>query len=59
VRARSAPPDITAKALWWSERMLGWLAGFGKLRIRFKRCLDIHLALLRLACAVITLALNE
>ncbi|MFM4906831.1 IS5/IS1182 family transposase, partial [Aeromonas veronii] len=29
------------------------LAGFGKLRIRFERRLDIHLALLTLACAVI------
>ncbi|MEM5433545.1 IS5/IS1182 family transposase, partial [Cupriavidus oxalaticus] len=29
------------------------LAAFGKLRIRFERRLDIHLALLTLACAVI------
>ncbi|MGD7312791.1 IS5/IS1182 family transposase, partial [Ralstonia pseudosolanacearum] len=28
-----------------------WLAGFGKLRIRFERSLQTHLALLTLACA--------
>ncbi|MCA8003172.1 IS5/IS1182 family transposase, partial [Burkholderia metallica] len=30
-----------------------WFAGFGKLRIRFERRLDIHAALLVLAAAVI------
>ncbi len=38
---------------WVVERTHAWLAGFGKLRIRFERRLDTHLALLRLACAVI------
>lgn len=40
---------------WVVERTHAWLAGFGKLRIRFERQLDTHLALLRLACAVICL----
>ena len=31
------------------ERTHGWFAGFGKLRIRFERRLDIHDALLKLA----------
>ncbi|GLC97807.1 IS5 family transposase [Cupriavidus sp. TA19] len=35
------------------ERTHAWLAGFGKLRIRFERRLDIRLAVLKLACAVI------
>jgi IS5 family transposase len=38
---------------WVVERTHAWLAGFGKLRIRFERCLDTHVALLALACAVI------
>jgi IS5 family transposase len=35
------------------ERTHAWFAGFGKLRIRFERRLDIHAALLSLAAAVI------
>ncbi|ACR32636.1 transposase (plasmid) [Burkholderia glumae BGR1] len=35
------------------ERTHAWLAGFGKLRIRFGRRLDIHTALLVLAAAII------
>lgn len=35
------------------ERAHAWFAGFGKLRIRFERRLDIHAALLSLAAAVI------
>lgn len=35
------------------ERTHAWLAAFGKLRTRFKRRIDIHLALLCLACCVI------
>jgi transposase len=38
---------------WVVERTHAWLAGFGKLRIRFERGLDTHVALLTLACAVI------
>jgi IS5 family transposase len=40
---------------WVVERTHAWLAGFGKLRIRFERRIDIHLAWLKLACAVICL----
>lgn len=38
---------------WVVERTHAWFAGFGKLRIRFERRLDIHFALLSLAAAVI------
>lgn len=34
------------------ERTHAWLAAFGKLRTRFKRRSDIHVALLSLACCV-------
>ena len=37
------------------ERTHAWLAGFGKLRIRFERRLDTHYALLKLACSLICL----
>lgn len=35
------------------ERTHAWFAGFGKLRIRFERSLETHLALLTLAAAII------
>lgn len=38
---------------WVVERTHGWFSGFGKLRIRFERRLDIHEALLQLAAAII------
>ena len=38
---------------WVVERTHARLAGFGKLRIRFERRIDTHLAWLKLACAVI------
>ena len=41
------------KHRWVVERTHGWFAGFGKLRIRFERRLDIHMALLKLAAAII------
>lgn len=41
------------KHRWVVERTHGWFAGFGKLRIRFERRLDIHEALLKLAAAII------
>ncbi len=42
-----------ARHRWVVERTHGWFAGFGKLRIRFERRLDIHEALLKLAAAII------
>ena len=39
------------KHCWVAERTHSWFAGFGKLRIRFERRLDIHEALLKLAAA--------
>lgn len=38
---------------WVVELTYAWFAGFGKLRIRFERRLDIHVALLVLAATVI------
>lgn len=38
---------------WVVERTHAWFAGFGKLRIRFERRLDIHCAWLSLAAAII------
>ena len=44
---------------WVVERTHAWLAAFGKLRIRFERRLDIHLALLTTACCVICMRTAE
>jgi IS5 family transposase len=44
--------DRLGKHRWVVERTHAWLSAFGKLRIRFERRLDTHLALLTLACAV-------
>nr|WP_115648355.1 IS5 family transposase [Chromobacterium violaceum] len=44
---------------WVVERTHAWLAGFGKLRIRFERRLDTHYALLKLACSLICLRFIE
>ena len=41
------------KHRWVVERTHGWFAGFGKLRIRFERQLQTHLALLLLAASII------
>ena len=40
---------------WVVERTHAWLAAFGKLRIRFERQAQTHVALLSLACCVICL----
>lgn len=45
--------DRLGRYRWVVERTHAWFAGFGKLRIRFERRLDIHAALLSLAAAVI------
>jgi IS5 family transposase len=45
--------DRLGRHRWVVERTHAWFAGFGKLRIRFERRLDIHSALLSLAAAVI------
>ncbi|TYZ52546.1 IS5/IS1182 family transposase, partial [Ralstonia solanacearum] len=38
---------------WVVERTHAWFAGFGKLRVRFERRLDIHCGLLSLVAAII------
>ena len=45
--------DRLGRYRWVVERTHAWLASFGKLRIRFERSIDTHLALLSLACSVI------
>ncbi len=47
--------DRLGRYRWVVERTHAWFAGMGKLRIRFERRIDIHLALLSLACSVICL----
>lgn len=45
--------DRLGRHRWVVERTHAWLAAFGKLRTRFERRIDIHLAWLCLACCVI------
>lgn len=40
---------------WVVERTHAWLAAFGKLRIRFERQVETHVALLSLACSIVCL----
>jgi len=60
IRARIARRGVESKERlgrqrWVVERTHAWLAGFGKLRIRFERQAQTHVALLSLACSVICL----
>jgi IS5 family transposase len=45
--------DRLGRHRWVVERTHAWLAAFGKLRIRFERSAQTHVALLSLACCVI------
>lgn len=45
--------DRLGRHRWVVERTHAWLTAFGKLRIRFERRIDIHVALISLACCVI------
>ncbi|WP_208586684.1 IS5 family transposase [Xanthomonas fragariae] len=49
--------DRLGRHRWVVERTHAWFAGLGKLRIRFERRIDLHLALLSLACSIICLRL--
>ncbi|MDN7751002.1 IS5 family transposase [Burkholderia gladioli] len=58
IKARTARRGIESserlgRHRWIVERTHAWFAGFGKLRIRFERRLDIHAAQLILAAAAI------
>ncbi|KWH30891.1 transposase [Burkholderia cepacia] len=58
IKARIAPLGVESserlgRHRWVVERTYAWFAEFGKLRIRFERRIDIHVALLFLAAAVI------
>ncbi|ALF91038.1 Transposase DDE domain protein (plasmid) [Ralstonia solanacearum] len=62
LRKRGIEPRIARRGIesharlgrhrWGVKRTHAWLAAFGKLRMRFERHIDIHMALLGLACAV-------
>ena len=64
VRARGIAPLIARRGTphgsglgvyrWVVERSFAWLHGFRRLRIRWERRADIHEALLKLACCLIT-----
>jgi IS5 family transposase len=45
--------DRLGRHRWVVERTHAWLAAFGKLRTRFERRIDVHVALLSLACCII------
>ncbi|WP_196305781.1 IS5 family transposase [Variovorax paradoxus] len=45
--------DRLGRHRWVVERTHSWLTAFGKLRTRFERRIDVHVALLSLACCVI------
>jgi len=47
--------DRLGRHRWVVERPHAWFAGMGKLRIRFERRINIHLAWLSLACSIIYL----
>ncbi|MCT8276527.1 transposase, partial [Xanthomonas translucens] len=47
--------DRLGRYRWVVECTHAWFAGMGKLRTRFERRIDIHLALLSMACCVICL----
>ncbi|MFC7519748.1 IS5 family transposase [Xanthomonas populi] len=49
--------DRLGRHRWVVERTHAWFAAMGKLRIRFERRIDLHLALLWLACSIICLRL--
>jgi IS5 family transposase len=65
LRSRGIKPRIARRGIerndrlgchrWVVERTHAWYAGFGKLRIRFERSIETHMALLSLASCVICL----
>ena len=46
--------DRLGRHRWVVERSLSWLSQMRRLRVRYERRADIHEALLRLGCALIT-----
>lgn len=47
------PRDRLGRHRWVVERTLSWLSGFHRLRVRFERRVEVHLALTLLACVLI------
>jgi transposase len=54
-RCRTPHGSGLGKTRWVIERSLSWLHQFRRLRIRYERRPDIHLAFLTLGCALICL----
>ena len=48
-------PERLGRSRWVVERTLSWLNRFRRLKIRYERRADIHLAFLQLGCALISL----
>ncbi|KOV84731.1 transposase [Nocardia sp. NRRL S-836] len=65
VRARGITPVIARRGVdhgcglgtvrWPVERTFAWLTGFRRLRVRTERRVDVHQAILSLACSIICL----
>lgn len=49
------PKDKLGRFRWVVERTLSWLNRFRRLKIRYERRSDIHLAFLQLGCSLICL----
>ncbi|BDH12812.1 hypothetical protein HOK021_39910 [Streptomyces hygroscopicus] len=55
IARRGTPHESGLGAVRWVvERTNAWIHGFRRLRVRWERRDDIHEALLRVACCVIT-----
>lgn len=52
-RGNTAHGSGLGKKRWVVERGFAWLHAFKRLRTRYERRDDLHLALMRLACAII------
>jgi transposase len=58
-RRKTAHGSGLGKTRWFVERTLSWLHGFGRLRRRLDRTLEIHEGFVSLACALICLRLLQ
>ena len=50
---RDGPGSGLGSERWVVERTFAWLHNFRRLRIRYERSPDLHLAFMQLGCAVI------
>ena len=52
-RRRTEHGSVLGKKRWVMERAISWLHQFRRLRIRWERDPEIHLAFMHLACAIV------